>query len=308
MMSLERIRTGTRSLLTAIRSTLKLRFRARCLIATLLDPSVRQLDARLQTLAERRGSNTCIIVGNGPSLRHHDLASITGVDFWMCNLAFHGLSELGINPSFWVMADRLAVRKHGHALLSLQRERGFSLLMPLRARFERLTRSDNVYWFRTIKMNPTELSHRDVKNTVQNDPTRVFLTKTVTCVMAHLAMILGYRKIILVGCDAYGLPDEAGRWMPVSEQSPLHFSTKYPSVGELSWYDRHRLSYAHRASYLVLTSLAPFYGTQLINSTAGGSVEVLPRLPLESALRAPLDASPACSILQWSTSGSEELP
>jgi hypothetical protein len=64
-------------------------------------------DTRLLALKNRHKGETCVIAGNGPSLRKTDFSLIKDLPAFGTNRIYLGMEELGFSPMYYVMVDSL---------------------------------------------------------------------------------------------------------------------------------------------------------------------------------------------------------
>lgn len=218
-------------------------------------------------------------MGNGPSLNLMDLNAFEGENVWATNRAHLVFDRISWRPKFWVAVDRRVVPDIAPELVQVQHSLPDTLFFyPDEFLLKGVLPSlPNTRWFRE-KHDPNRIPHgvfsRDVSRYVSS-------VKTVTITAIQLAVHLGFNPIYLFGCDtSYRIPDSAVRGRnpehltSTADDDPNHFVADYFGK-ESQWHDPHvdRMieHYGH------VHDITRDLGTQVINATVGGALEVFPR-------------------------------
>lgn len=247
----------------------------------------RNTGRHLQALRRAASSDTCVIVGNGPSLLPETVAAIDFglADVYISNFAYENPELFGranvlgiVNPLVMEQAvDGLA------ETFSAARADGKStplLLLPLSL--------------------AGQVSNLDYAIGVATAPTPGFQTdhvlgastqSTVTYFLLQVAFWVGYKRVTLIGVDnTYDQPSVAeGVVIEQVDADANHFSSDYFRGRYWQAADTSRMA----AVISMAATTYNAFGRLLTNSTVGGALEILPRVPLDEVLdRARPDATP----------------
>ena len=75
-----------------------------------------------QTLADLEGAHsgeTCVIIGNGPSIANQDLAVLTGVKTFCLNRGYLMWNEQGLTPDYLVAVNDLVIEQFADEIAKL---------------------------------------------------------------------------------------------------------------------------------------------------------------------------------------------
>lgn len=224
----------------------------------------------LDRLRAARGSDTCVIAGNGPSLNRTDLGQLDGrADLLISNYGFR-------HPVLRRRAHLLAVV---NALVAEQESERLNLLEG------------------PAKVFPHWLSHvmREECGAVfvrapggaprfGSDPDAGFSwSSTVSFFLMQLAFWLGYRRALLVGFDhGYAQPAGAreGQVLVEAGTDPNHFDPAYFRGKRWQAADPDLMATAYRLAQVAWRR----DGREIVNCTVGGALELFPRGDLAAQL------------------------
>jgi hypothetical protein len=230
-----------------------------------------RFEAAWQTLQrEQPGRDRgCLIVGNAPNASVDDCPFRTEYDAFVVN---NGLTQplSGLKPRFWVATDRVFFRRESPALFQTAAAGRVIPLIPVSALVENgfgfFRGASHVVAFPGERRQPAEDAEAViVALAARRQPP---ILKTVTATSICLAALLGYKRVALVGCDAYSMII-AGRDLRMH-----HYSSGASQVGE---HDAVRLSLSHRLSYHFAARYARELGTEVVNYSRTTAVEEIPR-------------------------------
>ncbi|HCY54932.1 MAG TPA: hypothetical protein DF715_05210, partial [Oceanicaulis sp.] len=224
---------------------------------------------KLRQLAERKKSDTCVIVANGPSLNNTDLSLLTDVDVIISNFAT-------LNETLLKSATILTVT---NTLVAEQADVLFNNL-------------------RTTKVLPVWLSHRInpteetafVGATVRPDfctslDSEFSWRSTVSYFNMQLAYALGYKRVLLIGFDhSYVQPDNVkeGDRIDQTGDDHNHFDPRYFKGKTWQAADTGNMETVYKLAKAAFEA----DGREIINCTVGGHLEVFRRGDLASELAA----------------------
>ena len=253
--------------------------------ARIADRNLRRLSERLGTLKGAYRGRRCFIIGNGPSLNQMDLELLQHEHVWGANKIYLLFDRLSWRPGFYVAVDRRVVpdiKSDIAGLVSKLRETKF--FFPSLFRVHSVIESAaNVYWYREIKPNRSNIPHSmftaDASKWVSG-------VNTVTIAAMQLAAFLGFDPIYLIGCDtSYTVPstvrfekNDHRKLVSTQDDDPNHFDPRYFGKGS-RWHDPSvgRMIFHYEQAKRVCDSI----GVEVYNATVGGKLEVFPRVDYE---------------------------
>lgn len=220
-----------------------------------------------ERIATRR-SNTCVIVGNGPSLNKTDLSLLQGQDVIVSNNVFLSSELLKYATYFTVVNYLVAEQGAPH----INRLEGVAKVLPYWLSYC-VNPGSNTYFVDAV--GRPEFSKDFFKN--------MSWRHTVTFFNLHLAYGLGYRKVIMIGFDhnykqRTGIVEQAV--VQSYEEDENHFHPGYFRGKKWQAADVDMMEEMYRLAKEAFEE----DGRIIINSTVGGKLELFPRVPLEQAL------------------------
>jgi hypothetical protein len=210
-----------------------------------------------------------VILCNGPSLLRTDFQAIN-----KAGLFTFGLNKINLLFETSVFRPSCVVAVNDHVI---EQNRDFfnETLLPLfldSAARKWIKKRDNVVFLHSVHY----------PSFAEDCRVSVFQGSTVTYVAMQLAFHMGFRAVGLVGCDhnfaQKGRPNEA---VVAGRHDASHFHPKYFADGATWNLPDLRSSEFY---YLMAKDRYEENGRRLYNCTAGGDLEVLPRLTLEQFL------------------------
>ena len=220
--------------------------------------------------ATRRG-DTCVIVGNGPSLNNTDLTLLDGTDTFCSNYAF-------LKPELRDRATYLSVVNH---LVAEQGAQEFNLLTGVRKLFPfwlgycivPAPVNEDTHFFRSVGL--PEFSAEIHEN--------VSWRHTVSFFQLQIAYGLGYRKAVMIGFDhSYRQQPEVseGEVIEQHDADSNHFDASYFRGKKWHAADVDNME----AMYKLAKAAWEADGREIINATEGGNLELFKRAKLFEAI------------------------
>ncbi len=210
-----------------------------------------------QALFERTlrvASDTCLVVGNGPSLRDIPIAFLKKYPSFGTNRIY--LLE-GFTPTFYVCVNPLVVGQYADEIAA----------MPCRAKFITASHADRI-------PDAMPLYSSFVPTFSRKPHERVYEGYTVTYVCLQLAFWMGFRRVLLVGVDhSYkfdGVPNEA---RILEGPDPNHFSPEYFRGARWNNPDLAQ----SELSYAMAKTVFESEGREIINCTPGTALDIFPK-------------------------------
>lgn len=217
-------------------------------------------------LAEYRNihsGETCVIVGNGPSLQRTELHRIKGVPTLGLNRIYLAQEELGITPTYHVVVNQLVVEQSKREFLDLPVP-----LFTTRANEANFGHRDNLTYLDTLQGPHFS---RDVRKGVWEGA-------TVTYVAMQIAFHMGFERVVLIGVDhKFAVSGPPNTVVQSSGKDLSHFSENYFEKGyrwQLPDLDTSEIAYrTARETY----SRA---GRSIVDCTVEGDLRVFPKSTL----------------------------
>jgi len=230
-------------------------------------PRFRANMAGVKRLKDCRRGQTCIIMGNGPSLADMNFAALRGVPTFGLNRGYMLWEEKRFTPTYYVVANDLIIEQFHRDITKIS----CTKFLPLRWRTHFEDTADTTYL-------PQIWSQK-----FYSDITRgVWSGGTVTFTAMQIAYYMGFKKVILVGVDhSYKYVGQPNEEITADGPDPNHFDNSYFGKG-IRW-NLPDLELSEKA-YGLARQAFEADGRQIINATRGGALEIFPRESLETAL------------------------
>ncbi len=236
---------------------------------------------RLRGLRDRHRGARCFLVGNGPSLRHQDLGALRGELVFSTNKLLLHPQHDRMAPRYYCVSDTLFLDGLAPEMRRLLREKSpalesfFPRSIKPALRRSGLVPARSVYFLTKLGVPIWE------RGTMRLDPSRGVFTgqNVIIDFCLPLAFYMGFAEVYLLGCDTdYGLDRaedySAAYFYDVSVHRPL----LDPVHHRTAWYDN------VVRSYEVARRMFEAGGRRIYNATAGGKLEVFPRVDLAAVL------------------------
>ena len=231
---------------------------------------------RLAALRDRHAGERCFVIGSGPSINRMDLSPLAGEKTFGFNAFFLIAERLGFLPSYYLVEDPLPAEDNAAAINGLE---GTTRILPWDLRYCLTPGEETIYvhFDRFYSDFPEPGFPR-----MTSDASRVvFWGGTVTYMAIQIADFMGFHDIYLLGIDlSYQVPkDLDGPRITSDGEDPNHFHPDYFGKGK-RWHDPkvERMQKSFETAWQVLAGK----GRQLINATAGGNLEKVPRVDFTS--------------------------
>lgn len=239
-------------------------------------------ERRLEALREKHRGQRCFILGNGPSLNKCDLTKLKDEVTFAANSIFLKTDEMGFMPTYYVVEDILVAEDRAKRIDSYK---GPTKLFGNYLR-RYLADGPDVIWMnvRINYANYENFPHFSTSATRQ-----LWCGGTVTYLSMQLAYHMGFSDVYLIGFDHnYVIPADAivdGNRIESASGDPNHFDPSYFGKG-YRWHnprtDRMEIAYVRAKEHFDRA------GRRIINATAGGKLEVFPRVDFDALFESPL--------------------
>ncbi len=236
-------------------------------------------------LAQR--SDTLVVLGNGPSLKGFDFASLDGADTIGMNAAYRHWDRIGWYPTYYCCMDKVVILSHKDAILRMIRERKRNGIRRFFLR-EILAQEHP-----EIRDDPSVVILED-----ERDAHSLLQVKDITTgnLSALFGATLGYRRIALLGIDCNyveqikGSELAGGTKLAIAETpgtNPNYFFDDYQQAGDL--YNIPNVTPGfHAGSWVETERMLTAAGVEVVNCNPQSKLTAFPRADLEQSIRCEL--------------------
>lgn len=216
---------------------------------------------RLSGWRDRYRGETCVILGNGPSMRGFDLERLAGIKCFCLNRGYLMWREQEREPDFLVAVNDLVLQQFGTEIAAA----GQSRFVPWDAQALFASVPDTSF----IKTLWQPRFHADIT-------TGAWLGGTVTFIAMQIAYHMGFSRAILLGVDHSfrheGAPNQV---LLATTDDPNHFDPTYFGPGTL-WHAPD-LATSERA-YQMAREAFDADGREIVDATVGGHLRIFRRV------------------------------
>ena len=211
--------------------------------------------------------DSCVVIGNGPSLKTMDLSWLRDKYTFGLNRIYLMFPELGFSTSYYVSVNRLVIEQCADEIAGLT--------MP---------KFIGWYWREFLKQSPDITYVRYKKDDTldfSTDPGhRIWEGATVTYVALQLAYYMGFQKVYLIGVDHHFNTKGEPNTIVVTEDSDQdHFDPNYFGKG-FRWHlpnlDRSEEAYRIAKDYYKAD------GREILDATVNGKLDIFPKVDYRS--------------------------
>jgi hypothetical protein len=237
------------------------------------------------SMKDAYAGQTCVIIGNGPSLNEIDFSLFKGVPTFGVNAIFLADDRLPDPLTFYVVEDTAVFRDNEEQVKEYQAtHRLFPTLY--KPNFSREQIGENTHFFRmNMGFYGRGTSSLCLPRFSTRADERLFCGQSVTHINLQLAYWFGFTRVVLVGMDfSYTVPEDSevkGNHITSRGDDPNHFHPDYFGAGKV-WKDP-KLDRV-LANYELSKAMYEADGREIINATVGGKLEAFRRMDLAEAL------------------------
>lgn len=243
-------------------------------------------ERHLAELRDKHRGQRCFILGNGPSLNRCDLTKLKNEFTFAANSIFLKTDEMGFVPTYYVVEDILVAEDRAKRIDSYQGPTKF--FGNYLRRF--LSDGPDTIWM-NVRINYQQ--YENFPHFSENAVRQLWCGGTVTYLSMQLAYHMGFSDVYLIGFDHnYIIPPDAivdGNRIESASGDPNHFDPSYFGKG-YRWHnprtDRMEIAYVRAKEHFERA------GRRIINATAGGKLEVFPRVEFDALFEEPFVAKP----------------
>jgi hypothetical protein len=233
---------------------------------------------RWENLKSQKKSKRIFIIGNGPSLSTRDLDILHEANelTFAFNKIYLAFKKSNFRPTYYMVEDLLVAQNNTQKINSLIE---FPKFMP-----EFLTRhlefSNNDFIYGLNRPQKSYLKAIQPSTDFKN----FGWGGAVTCTAIQASLFLGYRRIYLLGVDNsfHNFEQDPLRKHLIGAGEINHFLPEYRPIGE-KWNPPYtKITNDH---FAMTKQLAKEQGSEIINCTRGGAVEIFPKISLEDIMQ-----------------------
>jgi len=230
----------------------------------------------LEAFANKYTGRRAFIIGNGPSLKKLDLTRLKNEITFGVNSIFYHFETMGFKPTFYVVEDTLVAEDRADEINNLT---GMVKIFGTYLDYCLADRED-VIWANVIF---DYSNYPGFPNFSRNAAESLWVGGTVSYLCMQLAYYMGFSEVFLIGFDhSYTIPKDAkieGNVITSVADDSNHFHPEYFGKGK-RWHDPKldRMELAYKRAREVFEQ----NGRILANATAGGKLEVFPRIDYKS--------------------------
>jgi hypothetical protein len=222
----------------------------------------------------------CFIIGNGPSLNHHDLSLLEGEYSFGVNSFYYKTRETGFRPTFYVVEDSSVMKENVAEICAY--EAPFKFFPTIYRKLH--PKTPNTFFFNMNRGFYEKTSPNYAVPRFSTDASRVlYCGQSVTYINLQMAFFMGFTEVYLIGMDFdYVIPESHKRTGDVllSDTDDInHFHKDYFGKGK-TWKDPKldRVLMNYRMAKLAYSAV----GRQIFNATKGGKLEEFERVDYDS--------------------------
>ena len=233
------------------------------------DPLLRASLRQLELFRGRHSGETCVIIGNGPSLRRTDISLLRNVTTFGLNRVYLAFEDWGFGTTYHVSVNQHVARQSGSELAELSTHL--------------FTTVDNLNTFRSLSpATTTYLWNRRFPGFYGDVRKGIWEGATVTYVAMQLAYFFGFRRVVLVGVDhRFASKGPAHRLVTSESPDENHFLPHYFGPGYAWQLPDLRTS---ELAYTMAKRAFEASGREIVDATVEGALDVFPKVELARAL------------------------
>lgn len=229
-----------------------------------LFPRYRTNDRLLADWHDRYRGETCVIIGNGPSMRGFDLARLDGYKCFCLNRGYLMWQAQGRTPDFLVAVNDLVLTQFTDDI----RRAGRARFVPWDA-FALFKETPDTAFIETL-WQPR--FHTNIRS-------GTWMGGTVTFTTMQIAYHMGFSRVILIGVDhSFQHEGAANEELLMREADPNHFDPNYFGPGT-RWLAPDLVT--SEIGYRIAKKAFEADGRKIVDATEGGQLRVFDRVCLD---------------------------
>ena len=242
----------------------------------------------LQNLKDVHQGETCIVIGNGPSLNLIDMDLVSQFPHFAVNSYFLLEDKIKRPPDFYVVEDTAVFKDNFFEIIDFEAKQKFFPMIYKEKLLDGRTSEElgNPLFFRMNQgFYGRSTGTLGYPRFSQDFSQRAYCGQSVTMINLQLAYWMGFERVLLVGMDfSYQIPSDAkvnGNIIVSQSDDHNHFDPRYFGAGK-TWKDP-KLSRVLQ-NYRLAKEVFETDGRQILNCTVGGALEIFERTSLEKII------------------------
>lgn len=223
---------------------------------------------RMEQYRNKHAGQRCFVIGNGPSLKKTDLSLLKNEESFGANRLYLLFDEMDFRPTYYCSINPLVQEQFGEDMSKLDMVKFFN--WNCRKYFS----EDEKLLF--IK---SRLALKDIA--FQPDATRqIGDGGTVTVASLHLAYYMGFKEVVLIGCDhSFAEKGTPNKTISNDRDDVNHFHPDYFPKGA-SWQLPDFVK--NEIAYRKVKAAFEADGREVVDATIGGKLQVFRKVDYES--------------------------
>lgn len=210
----------------------------------------------------------CFIIGNGPSIKHMDLAKLNNYHCIGQNKIFLLFEKVALELSYLVSVNQLVIEQSAREFEAMN----CPIFLSYTAAKGVVAEKPNIQRLHTLNLWSF---YEDISQPICEG-------NTVTFVSMQIAYYMGFKRVFLIGVDhSFKQSGKSHETQVYSGDDENHFHPDYFKGQQWQLADVYgsEVSY-HLANYFYLKD-----ERQILDATVGGKLEVFPKISFEEALQ-----------------------
>lgn len=223
----------------------------------------------IRPLKDIHSKQTCVVIGNGPSLRIDDLTKLheLGIPTFACNRIHLIFPQTPWRPTYYFMSDEKLVKQYNDEIPDVPAERRF---FP--KQYRGMIHNGKFY-------NTIEFDYEHEGKFSMDAAKGVCPAASVTTEMIQFAYYLGFSEIYLIGVDfSYAVTQKVDSKTYSYQGENNYFIPGYLKPGEIA--DMPNIN-ANLLGFNAARIAIEAQGRVIKNATRGGKLEVFERVDLD---------------------------
>lgn len=234
-----------------------------CFTKLLVKKKMKNIDNHFSLYKDKYLNQTCVLIGNGPSLDIQDLELVSKYPTFASNKIYKLFDKTDWRPTFYMVSDSGFVRKDYKNICKVDCKSKFVGFEYRYKIIKKYLKTDvNLY------LKETKVDRDKLPLVSKNEEKSLIAGHTITFEMYQLAKFMGFSKILLIGHDC-NYSSEKAHFYNENEDITIHCED--PAVKMLVAFKKMLLDSKEN-------------NIEIINCTRGGNLNVFPRGNLESEL------------------------
>ncbi|MBI5917490.1 MAG: DUF115 domain-containing protein [Bacteroidetes bacterium] len=228
----------------------------------------RKYAKRLLQFKDKHKGEDCFIIGNGPSLKNMDLAPLRNYHTFGQNKIFLIFEKVDLHLSYLVSVNQLVIEQSAREFEAMK----CPVFLSYTAAKGVVAEAPHIHRLHTLNLWSF---YEDIAQPICEG-------NTVTFVSLQIAFYMGFRRVFLIGVDhSFKQAGQSHEVQTYKGDDENHFHPDYFKGQQWQLAD----VYGSEVSYHLANYFYQKDGRQILDATAGGKLEVFPKVSFDEALR-----------------------